>query len=109
MFSRTAIVGYATRSSDRGTRAFMPDHATPDQIRGFAAVLRSTERWLDQHIDLAALAPAHRQLAVKLRKYLAHCRSHIVSGKVPLADLERRRQKILNASFVLWQSVRPKP
>jgi hypothetical protein len=85
----------------------MGEYATQSQIQAFLSVLRSTAQWLDQHVAPASPKPHVSLLDAKLRKYLKHCRKHALAGRVPLADLERRRQRILDASFVLWQSLRP--
>jgi hypothetical protein len=62
--------------------------------------------WLDDHFAEGDSNIQTQRLVTSLRSYLKHCRRRVQAGDCRADELCRRREKIADACFKLWELAR---
>jgi hypothetical protein len=73
------------------------------RIANLLKIIVDTERWLEVEVLPTASSPRVEGLADTLHRYLQHCRRQVWAGHNSPAAIDRRKRKIEESCFALWQ------
>lgn len=83
------------------------DHTGEERyIANYRKTLEDTANWLDREFSKPGVPPQASKLSLSLGEYVAHCLRQLEAGNMSHKSIERKRRKVQEAYFKLWEIAR---